>query len=165
MKRTTRKGVFETNSSSTHSICIASDFDMANVESPKKIYFEFGEFGWEVRKLDTPQEKASYLYTALLELNLLEEYTQQIKHYLESNNVKCDFQEKPQEGEYGGYDYYIEHNVEELVDYVETVCNSEDTLLSYLFSNRSFILTGNDNDDKDVDINVDYPHLEFYKGN
>ncbi|MDD4352240.1 MAG: hypothetical protein PHU71_04675 [Candidatus Gracilibacteria bacterium] len=165
MKRTIRNGVFETNSSSTHSICIANDFDMANIETPKKIYFEFGEFGWEVRKLDTSHEKASYLYTALLELDLLDEYVPMIEQFLKQNNILCDFEEKPKKDKYGRYDYYIEHDVSDLTEFVETVCNCEGTLLLYLLSEKSFVLTGNDNCDCETDINVDYPHLEFYKGN
>jgi hypothetical protein len=39
-----RKGVFETNSSSTHSICIAKDDGLT---IPKSLHFDFGEFGWE----------------------------------------------------------------------------------------------------------------------
>ena len=39
-----RQSVFETNSSSTHSICIATD---TTIDFPKSLHFEFGEFGWE----------------------------------------------------------------------------------------------------------------------
>ena len=37
--------------------------------------------------------------------------------------------------------------------------------MRYLFSSESFIITGNDNDDHSVDINVKYDHEEYYKGN
>jgi hypothetical protein len=50
-------------------------------------------------------------------------------------------------------------------DFLNAVCEDENKLMSYLFSDLSFIITGNDNDDEDVDINVDYAHDEYYKGN
>ena len=51
-----RKGVFETNSSSTHSIAIPKDCKPVN-----SIRFNIGEFGWEWREADA----ADYLYTAI----------------------------------------------------------------------------------------------------
>lgn len=44
MKKQIRRGCFETNSSSTHAICIATD-DVLNI--PKDIHFGFDDFGWE----------------------------------------------------------------------------------------------------------------------
>ena len=44
MKRQIRRGCFETNSSSTHAICIATE-DVLNI--PKNIHFGFDDFGWE----------------------------------------------------------------------------------------------------------------------
>jgi hypothetical protein len=58
-----RQGVFETNSSSTHSICIAKK---AELNIPKHVYFDFGEFGWECDTLRSLSKKASYLYTGLI---------------------------------------------------------------------------------------------------
>lgn len=63
MKKQIRQGVFETNSSSTHSICIAKDTELI---IPKELHLEFGEFGWECNTLNSLQEKASYLYTGLI---------------------------------------------------------------------------------------------------
>ena len=65
-----RKSVFETNSSSTHSICIAKDVE---VELPKKLDLEFGEFGWECDRLDSLHSKSSYLYTAVVNYGSPEE--------------------------------------------------------------------------------------------
>ena len=59
MKRQIRSSVFETNSSSTHSIAISK----AHVVAGKYISFRIGEFGWENGCADT----ADYLYTAILE--------------------------------------------------------------------------------------------------
>ena len=52
-----RKNVFETNSSSTHSISISKLNDYI---LPKEINFTFGEFGWEFSKYTSSFDKASY---------------------------------------------------------------------------------------------------------
>ena len=134
---------------------------MDNIEYPESIYFGFGDFGWEVNKLDTPEEKASYLYTALLDTNTVNEYVSEIDATLRSKNIDAIFQSMEETDT--SY-YYIDHSGD-LDEFISVVCNSEESLLSYLFSNKSFILTGNDNDETDVDIKVDYPHIEFYKAN
>ena len=46
MKRQIRRGTFETNSSSTHAICIAKD----DYELKDHIDFHTGEYGWECKE-------------------------------------------------------------------------------------------------------------------
>jgi hypothetical protein len=61
-------------------------------------------------------------------------------------------------------DCYVDHgNCAD--EFVEAVCTDENKLLHYLFSNKSYVKTGNDNNDYDVEIKVDYPHEEYYKCN
>lgn len=55
-----RNGIFETNSSSVHSICISKK-PVENVKG-KKIAFYLGEYGWENETVDT----TDYLYTAIM---------------------------------------------------------------------------------------------------
>jgi hypothetical protein len=50
-------------------------------------------------------------------------------------------------------------------DFTDALLADEELLKRYLFSTDSFILTGNDNEDDSIDINVDYDYDEFYKGN
>ena len=176
MKRQVRRGVFETNSSSTHAICIAKE-DI-EYDFPNRMDFTFGEFGWEVDKLASKQERMKYLYTCLAYVRDIEKIKEYIKFI---NDTLCkhgvgnvwfdDF--KLDVYVYNGEvecwvspnnDGYVDHG-DEAVDFVEAVCSDERRLLNYLFSDKTFILTGNDNDDISVDINVDYPHEEFYKGN
>ena len=66
MKRQVRRGAFETNSSSTHAICITKSEYRHN--SFSHIDFEIGEFGWENDEYDSLYNKASYLITAILSL-------------------------------------------------------------------------------------------------
>jgi hypothetical protein len=173
MKRQIRQSCFETNSSSTHAICIATD---TLYDIPKTVNFDFGDFGWQIDKLTSRQERANYLYTCLGYCNLdeLKKYIEFISNTLYKNGVedinfesfklcvycwnnKTEIYFEPSDG-------YIDHG-NETKKFVDTVCSNEKILLDYLFSDKSFILTGNDNDDCDVDIHVDYPHEEFYKYN
>jgi hypothetical protein len=150
-----RKNVFETNSSSTHSICIANTSDLI---IPNEIEFKFGEFGWEIDKLSSIEEKASYLYTALYAFDELD-YIDELKQIFIDKGITTTFDD-PNDVDCGYIDHYSE-----LSDFIKNIKNNENVLFEYLFSPLSFVLTGNDNDDYDVDINVDYDHIDFYKGN
>lgn len=65
--RQIRTGVFETNSSSTHSICISTERSLP-LDYPSVVHFSCKHFGWKEAKLDSPDEKASYLYASILDL-------------------------------------------------------------------------------------------------
>ncbi len=175
MKKQIRKGVFETNSSSTHAICIATD-DVLNI--PRGIHFGFDDFGWERDTYSSVRAKANYLYTCLTyvakDYNTLQQYITFICNTLKSHGVEdidmdnfeigisiwddIHFYIQP------ANDCYVDHG-NEAEEFVKAVCTDEDKLLHYLFSKKSYVETGNDNDDYDVDIKVDYPHEEYYKGN
>lgn len=159
MTKNIRQGVFETNSSSTHSICISKD---TKPELPESLDFRFGEYGWEVDTLSSIEEKASYLYTGLMS-NERKEDIEKIKNLLSAKGVSCKFQEPDTKGGYFSSGY-VDHG-DELGEFLDEVVSNEDSLLSYLFSPLSFVLTGNDNDDCDVEVKVDYDHQVFFKGN
>lgn len=154
-----RKGVFETNSSSTHSICIAKK---AELSIPKSLHFDFGEFGWECDTLYSVSEKASYLYTGLMG-NERKEDVDKIVELLKDKGIDVTVEELIN-GKYGDNSGYVDHS-DELGEFLNAVCEDESKLMNYLFSDLSFIITGNDNDEYDVDINVDYDYDEYYKGN
>lgn len=176
MKRQIRHGVFETNSSSTHSICIPTEHEELSI--PDSVKFEFGEFGWEVDRLNSRSEKIKYLYTCLsyVKEDKLKEYIEFIVKTLRAHGVKdiyfdsfrynVFYDKYTDTIEYyiGAQNSYVDHG-DEAREFVDAVCTNKQRLLNYLFSDKTFILTGNDNDDIDVDINVDYPHEEYYKWN
>lgn len=137
-----RRGVFETNSSSTHSICISKD-EVNNL--PSHISFTLGEYGWEN---DTVYDTAEYLYTALYYLYENEELDsrlKQIEYILNKHNVECTFK-NPKDNSY----YYIDH-AGKLTNLINDLLNDEDKLLRYLFG-ASVIYTGNDNSNENTDI-------------
>lgn len=66
-----RRGVFETNNSSTHSITVFSKKlspTTLDVHDDGYIHVELGEFGWEVTTYYSQNERLSYLLTMLYEL-------------------------------------------------------------------------------------------------
>lgn len=65
MRYSIREGVFETNSSSMHSISMRgqSYIENPNYFSGRKIVPTFGEYGWGHEVLYSPEEKLSYVLT------------------------------------------------------------------------------------------------------
>lgn len=143
MKRQIRRSVFETNSSSTHAICI-SKTDVDKSSFPDHVSFTHGEFGWEVEEYSDLWSKASYLYQAICSCYRYDEReaaTNKIADMLRDYNISCSFE--PDKNTMWG-DGYIDHGYE-TKDFVEAVLNDSDKLLRYLFGN-SLVITGNDNE-------------------
>ena len=137
-----RRNVFETNSSSTHSICISK----APITVGKYIYFGIGEYGWENDCVDT----ADYLYTAILEQNERYDLLDRLKEILDNHSIEYEFEEprwsKSSDGKYSWLDYgYVDHSGETR-EFIFAVLDNEDLLMRYLFGD-SRVYTGNDNQD------------------
>src|SRR5690348_3254391 len=124
MKQKVRESVFETNSSSTHSICIAKD---AEIILPESLHFSFGEFGWEHGSLGSTGEKASYLYTGLVANGRQDDF-KAIVAVLEGAGVEVTFEEpvftNHKDGTpktYADNEGYVDHS-DELVSFLNAVC-------------------------------------------
>lgn len=144
MKRQIRSSVFETNSSSTHSIAISK----APVVIGKSIHFGIGEFGWENDTANT----ADYLYTAILYVyssEVAEEKIEHLKRILDKYDVSYEFEEPRYWIGSSGYAYldngYVDHG-NELTEFLSIILSNEDLLMRYLFGD-STVYTGNDNQD------------------
>ena len=164
-----RHGMFETNSSSTHTIIVTDQ----NCEPGAIVDFQIGEFGWGFHELRTVDEKASYLYTAACEFYNRDMY-QNFYETLCKYGVKCTctrpalFEKQTNWLKNG----YIDHCYEgDMSDFVETMLNHEKALIRYLFSPDSFVLTGNDNCTEEQyermqkTADVWYRCKKYYKGN
>lgn len=162
-----RQGVFETNSSSTHSICISKK--PVDVSNGAYIDFHMGKFGW----FDNRVNAADYLYTAIMCLDGDDgERLQRLKDVLDSHDIRYEF-ETPLYDEWGIANGYIDH-YDETEEFVDSVLNDEDLLMRCLFGD-SCVYTGSDNYNEDDDMcyvayddhpkhdsdNYDY----FFKGN
>lgn len=132
-----RTGVFETNSSSTHSICI----DRAPVKRyPSHLHFHTGNYGWENEVYDL----ADYLFTAICDLYDADERDDKLDHIREvlaRHHVACTFHLPDEDGWWG-----INH-VHDTAEFVRAVMNDDDLLLRALLGSESCVYTGNDNED------------------
>ena len=141
----TRRNVFETNSSSTHSIAISKAPVSVN---GRHIHFYIGEFGWENDCVDT----ADYLYTAILEQDNHKELLDELKEILDRHSIEYEFEDPVWHESSIGNDVwleygYIDHSYE-LGEFLSIILSNEDLLMRYLFGN-SCVYTGNDNQDDD----------------
>jgi len=173
MKKQVRKSIFETNSSSTHSIVVGNNGEDIYNGLPKELDFRGGEFGWDHELYTDTQSKADYLFTSLLYTETPLEYVERIKTILAKWNIEATFEEiveKRYDSGYVCYEVkdkfcYVDHG-DGNEDLVKELCEDEAKLMNYLFSNGSYVETSNDNDD--YDILGEEPKnvlLEYYKGN
>ena len=143
-----RKGVFETNSSSTHSIAIPKDCKLVN-----NVNFYIDEFGWEWREADA----ADYLYTAIHYIADTEsdaqEKIERLKNILDEHGITYHFghvESHIWHDDYGNKDYrsldngYIDHG-DELEEFIEELLNDGDKLVRFI--SGGLVFTGNDNSD------------------
>ena len=139
MKMQIRQGVFETNSSSIHAICISKDHDISKLELPFLVKFMRDEFGRENDKLSDTYKKASYLYESILGIykNKADEKLKHIETVLSNYEITCSFEENS----YG----YIDHVGTGVKEWIEKIVDDDEMLLTYLFGD-AFIITGNDED-------------------
>ena len=139
-----RNNVFETNSSSTHSITVGEnkngEYDILPITVNPDWY---GEFGWEFATWDTIEEKLAYMIRCLVcydyDENTLENRIKPIQERL--HNLGIDFELPTYEEYRNGYvdheDWYQEE--------IEEIYKDDDTLLTFLLSDSSYIEGGNDN--------------------
>ena len=153
MKRQIRYGVYETNSSSTHAICISKGLPPKHL-IPKTVPFTHGEFGWEFAVYSDIWSKASYLYEAICcvsgDKKEEQEYLSVLRESLKKYGVECLFEPIG--------DGYIDHGYD-TYKFVKELLADDTKLVSYLFG-ESMVITGNDNSD-DFDDYM-YKDTEIY---
>lgn len=141
-----RDNVFETNSSSTHSLCISKEeFDKSLI--PKYLNIRADEeFGWQQQTYYTPEEKANYLFQTLYDCDCraeIEALTEKINNIAQKYNIRVSFP-KPEKDEFGMYTGgYVDH-AGEAIPFVQELIDDEDKLCRFLFNSDSRIYTGSD---------------------
>ena len=166
-----RENVFETNSSSTHAICIPNK--PQTFFKGTCLYFNIKEYGWEVDRWVDP---CSYLYTAILSAYYKEqadERVETLKKILDKYEIHYAFEDPKWRKAYNSHDYYLDSDgyvdhADELIPLLDTLFNDEDLLMSYLFGAE--ICTGNDNSGwEDVenfwDEHDEGEFFKYWKGN
>lgn len=171
-----RHGLFETNSSSTHAICIATSND--GLVIPNELTFRFNDFGWDEHFYYDVEDKASYFYTALyntydedIQKNF-EDIKNHIYEVLYDAGCECSFEEPKPSSWYKGLDSgYIDHQAE-IDSLVRAIIRNDKLLFRFLFSTDSFIVTGNDNSDwfyeweDEFNFSAESEKVDvYYKGN
>jgi hypothetical protein len=167
MKTQIRNGLFETNSSSVHSIVIGNNGEDIYKNLPATVEFTGGEFGWKHEIYNDTNSKASYLYTSIVDCRAeidLEDALKRIKEILAKWNIQANFEQLNKDNRFYGF-CYVDH-ADGNIDFIKELITNEELLMNYLFSNGSNIETGNDNEYIEYEAitptNVLY---EYEKGN
>lgn len=170
--QTIRKNVFETNSSSSHSLTMDAA-DVVTIPFSKEelrsgsILVGLGEYGWEWHRYYSPKGKIAYLLTQLLceqgtPSGTAESATAEL--CAENNKVAilCEVV-KEHTGCYlliapdsGGY---VDH---ESVGLGIELFDDKEALRKFIFSENSFVETGNDNSSPRKTIETDKGYSEEY---
>lgn len=152
-----RQGVFETNSSSTHSIIINYSDTFDDIPNISAIKATGDEFGWENESYNDFYTKLNYIITYLFGSCESEEDYNKIKNKKEykllvevlKTETGIDLYvpsiiEAKENAQYN-FDYYgyIDH---QSCDVAEEVFKSYQDLSCFLFNSSSILYTGNDND-------------------
>lgn len=159
--RKIRTGIFETNSSSVHCICIANDGDNIFV-TPKVLSCITEEFGWDHETYFDTEDKADYLLTMIYTSEHPSEYLEKFRSILHKHGIEL--------GERKTDWYYIDHS-SEWGDTLNELLNNEELLMNFLFNPDSYVETANDNDDclyelyRDTGEATRYGYTVFVKGN
>lgn len=149
MKTVVRRSVFETNSSSVHTLSIIKN--PKNLQIPKKVTIDTGRyFGWENEIYSDLETKLSYLWLAINEyskedmrpkfINLLYEQL----HKLGINDIEAV---DKSDSMFSG----IDHG-DEAGEFIEEILEDPVKFKNFLFDDESFILTGNDNEEAGYDF-------------
>ncbi len=146
MKKQIRASVFETNSSSSHSISIASGeqvgvYDTIVPNADGEIVLTGGHFGWEWVKCNDAIIKANY--AAVDNPNRNAERQGMLEEVLKEHTGAKEIV-------FALGDSYIDH---QSVGTSHDAFASKQTLKDFIFSPNSWLFTGNDND---------YPPANFY---
>lgn len=163
-----RNSVFETNSSSTHSLSLGSRKDAEYVipkhDKDTEVTYTCGEFGWEESYLETWDEKLEYILTAIqyhipLPENYWEDKTANLVYncVINSNFYKwlqemiydhCGLKIRLEKLDDNYYPMgYIDHQSTDMLswEFVDDEHRFKDNMKNIIFLKDSYIKTDNDN--------------------
>ena len=151
--KTIRQNVFETNSSSSHSVTIQTSPNKHQVTLNDEgvLFVERGEFGWDNTTFVSFDDKCSYAYTQAANNHWCNRDKNPSEYLDISDNEKLQMMERvimenvPNITKvlFLNNEGYVDHQSEDLV---YDIFESEDTLTTFLFDTASEFSTGNDNE-------------------
>lgn len=138
-----RHNVFETNSSSSHSISISSndppEFDTIYPDKDGKIILTGGEFGWEYENYFDSLTKANYCAIDCKNDSVMEQMLiEVIKEHTGASEVILKIDTDWNSGNYS----YIDHQSQGTS---HDAFESKETLRRFIFDRNSVLTTDNDN--------------------
>lgn len=157
-----RYGVFETNSSSVHSIAIPRE---KMLDIPSVVTVHPMEFGWDNKQYKDVNSKASYLFISILyyirghaeledDVNMNIALTTMVDRFnslFANYNVKVENKIKFKVVKYEKFCYidmtdsYIDHGNDN-PSFVKRILEDDDYFANFMFNPNTIIMTGNDND-------------------
>lgn len=165
--KTIRNNVFETNSSSSHSLCIGVNNELSPSyllidDVDNCIHIEFGEFGWGYETITNQYDKLSYLVTMLVEtegnscksmIDLrntegFQSIEKVIKEYCECDGLIIDSDVHPAtwNENYLDHDGYIDHqSCEDYHTLQDFLDNLGITVEQFIFNSDIKLIIDNDN--------------------
>jgi len=172
MTQQIRKSVFETNSSSSHSLTLAAgdlvktpfNLDVLRLGT---LQLGLGDYQWEWYRYYDTDNKAQYLMTQLFHYNGIPdgepaEVTRELRHNAQFDMLCRVIEEQTgvKLEAYPGSQGSIDHDS---VGNCLEVFESEETLRTFLFSESSYIETGNDNSGPSKTIESDRGAVAYYR--
>ncbi len=147
-----RRGVFETNSSSSHSISISNKSGLMDTIGPDDngvITLVGGKFGWEVEDYDDARTKANYCIQDIAYPNYDKDYKVTGVSYDEENAERLIRVIKAQTGcekvvfdDRAIGDGYVDH---QSAGTTEEAFRDDNSLRMFIFNKHSILHTDNDN--------------------
>lgn len=137
-----RKGVFETNSSSCHSVSISNDVSTtSNLDVENGVVsLDYCEYGWSGPSCRSPYDKACYAATWVRNYGTNEQFDMFLEVIRE--NTGAVVIEIPE----GDDSYYRTGHIDhQSVDTIESYFSNKKILKSFLFNDKYSVLIDNDN--------------------
>lgn len=157
-----RRGVFETNSSSTHSICLAKSWHGTLDNTSDFITLKIKKFYWDYQEIRKFEDKVNFLWTAFIVAIFDNQSSYQ---YKAKAGLKCLLDILKKYKIY--YDIDLSVLSEEIYIYITSDTIAEilsifyeepDKMERFLLLSDSFAIISNDNEeDNRCAINIDYP--------
>ena len=153
MLRNIRKSVWETNSSSVHSLVVCNidseSSQIIKISKDLSIEFYGGEYGWGPDSCDTAEEKANYLAVYLMlyskDADKIEMFERVIKEVTGAETLKYMFLNSNGDSDYGDDNWsYIDPQGYEDGNW-DLLFASDDTLKDFIFNRKYSINISNDN--------------------
>lgn len=167
-----RKSVFETNSSSSHSLTLSSNELAAqpftkDVLRAGEITLYKGEYGWEWYRYYSTEAKLNYLLTQLFSGDIPNGSPRQVTQELRDEDLRFDMLCKVVK-DHTGVDVLVAPSSSGYIDHDSVgvgleAFDSEDKLRSLLFSEENYIETGNDNSGPAWAIGTDRGDEFYYR--